>query len=361
MKRKGGIYLRNMEKDNETIGIVYDRDYLIHTQGQHPERKERLEHIMAALSSDIKAEHIKVLQPSPAEVDDIALVHDRDYIQSVDEACRSGKRNLDMDTYIVPESYRIALLSAGGAITGLRSVMSQTLRKVFVLNRPPGHHAERSRAQGFCLFNNVAVAAEVARRDYGLKRIAIVDWDVHHGNGTQHSFESDPSVLFISTHQSPAYPGSGHLEETGLNRGEGYTVNIPLPTGCGDVEYALLFERIIIPVIDQFKPELLIISAGQDAYRQDPLAGMSLTHQGYYNMAESLAAAAERWTGGRILLCLEGGYHLQGQAGAVLQVLNALGRWGLPQSEIAPQLTPSEAAQRRLEEVLAVQEKYWKL
>lgn len=161
-----------MESKKETIGVVYDKDYLIHTQGHHPERKERLEHIIRAVDQPAGEGLVSLMEPVPAELDDLALVHERDYIKSIDDACRSGKRFLDMDTYIVPDSYRIALLSAGGAITGLRKIMSQTLRKVFALNRPPGHHAERSSAQGFCLFNNIAIAAEVARRDYGIKSTA---------------------------------------------------------------------------------------------------------------------------------------------------------------------------------------------
>jgi len=214
---------------------------------------------------------------------------------------------------------------------------------------------------GFCLFNNVAVAATVARRDYGLQRIAIVDWDVHHGNGTQHSFEGDPAVLFISIHQSPAYPGTGNLGEVGRGDGEGYTVNIPLPAGCGDPDYALFYEQIIVPILDQFKPELIIVSAGQDAYHQDPLAGMTLTHEGYHYMAETLAGVADRWAEGRLLLCLEGGYHLQGQAGAVVQVLSAIGHWDLPIGEKSPDHEPNSQVQQRLEEVLAVQRRYWKL
>lgn len=350
-----------MHAEVEKIGVVYHRDYLIHTQGGHPEKKERLEHIMAALAESGPAENITMIEPFPAQVDDIAAVHDRNYIRSVEEACLAGKRFLDMDTYIVPESYRVALLSAGGVLTGLKRIGQGEPRKVFVLNRPPGHHAEKGRAMGFCLFNNVAIAAEAARRDYGFERVAIVDWDVHHGNGTQHSFESRRDVLFISTHQSPAYPGTGGLRETGSGEGEGFTVNIPLPPGCGDTEYAAVYEKVIRPVLDQYRPELLMISAGQDAYRRDPLAGMSLTPQGYFNMAAALEEVAERWTEGRMLLCLEGGYHLQGQAGIVVQILNALGRWGLPQEEPGPDLDPGMHFNDRLEEVLSIQRKYWDL
>jgi acetoin utilization deacetylase AcuC-like enzyme len=350
-----------MNKNVDNIGLVYHPDYLIHTQAHHPERKERLESVLKAIGDQNLAGRLQMIEPLPAEVEDLALIHDRNYIASVEEACRSGRGSLDMDTYLVPESYRVALLSTGGALTGLRRVMDEKLDKVFVLNRPPGHHAESDRAMGFCLFNNIAVAAAVAKRDYGLKRIAIIDWDVHHGNGTQHSFESDAEILFISTHQSPAYPGTGSASEVGKYGGEGYTVNIPLPPGCGDVEYDLFFSEVIVPVLDQFKPEILLISAGQDAYRMDPLAGMSLTYNGYFNMAAKLAGVAERWSEGRIMLCLEGGYHLDGQAEAVVHVLNAIGGWNLPIKEKAPELKPSDSAVRRLEEIRSIQKNYWKL
>ena len=348
-----------MASEHEKIGVVYDPDYLIHTQRQHPERKERLEYMYSALQNDSLMDNIELAKPVPAEVEDINLVHDYSYIRSVEEACLAGKRFLDMDTYIGPESYRVALLSAGGVLTGLKNALNNNPRKTFVFNRPPGHHAERSRAMGFCLFNNIAVTAAVARQNYGVKRIAIVDWDVHHGNGTQHAFEDDPEILFISTHQSPAYPGSGGLNEVGSGKGKGFTVNIPLPPGCGDAEYGLAFEKVVVPVLDQYQPELLLISSGHDAYSHDPLAGMSLTEQGYYNMAEALKGVAESWSEGRILLCLEGGYHLEGQAGIVVQILNALGSWGLPIGENALGEEPGSHAQKRIEEVLDVQKAFW--
>ncbi|MDW7739513.1 MAG: histone deacetylase [Bacillota bacterium] len=348
-----------MNGKEEKIGLIYHADYLIHTQGQHPERKERLEHIMAALEDNNLFERVVLKEPAPAEIDDVTLVHDPDYIKLLDEVCRSGRNFLDMDTYIVPESYRIALLSAGGVLTGLRMVMEGDVRKAFALNRPPGHHAERGRAMGFCLMNNIAITAEVAKRDYGLKRIVIMDWDVHHGNGTQHIFEKDNEVLFISTHQNPAYPGTGSMEEVGKDLGEGFTVNIPLPTGSGDEDYKLFFDHLIIPVIGRFEPEIILISAGQDAYRYDPLAGMGLTYQGYYNMALALSDAAEHHCGGKLVLCLEGGYHLTGQAGAVVQVLNALGNWGLPIGEQSPGLEPNRFVLQRLQEILEIQKRYW--
>jgi acetoin utilization deacetylase AcuC-like enzyme len=339
--------------------IIYHPDYLIHTQAKHPERKERLESILAALDENELTEWIELAEPLPATVEELALIHDPEYITFVEKACLTGHNYMDMDTYLVPDSYRIALLSAGGAITGLNQIIAQKRNKVFVLNRPPGHHAERSKAMGFCLFNNVAIAAAKAIHEYNFQRIAIVDWDVHHGNGTQHSFEDDPQVLYISTHQSPGYPGSGNLDEVGVGAGEGFTVNLPLPAGCGDSEYESCFREVIIPIIDQYKPEIIIVSAGQDAYRLDPLAGMLLSHYGYFMMAKMLADAADRWSDGKMLLCLEGGYHLQGQADAIIQILNALGQWGLPVEKAVDNFLIDNYFSQRLKDIKTIQRKYW--
>ena len=191
--------------------------------------------------------------------------------------------------------------------------------------------------------------------------MAIVDWDVHHGNGTQHAFEADKEVLFISSHQSPAYPGTGRQEEIGRGEGEGFTVNIPLPAGTGDADYELVFDQVVIPVLEQYQPELILVSAGQDAYRHDPLAGLALTQQAYFNMAEKLKRVADRWSDGRMLLCLEGGYHLKGQAEIVVQVLNALGGWKLPFTEESAERDANWHISKRLQDVCAVQRAYWNL
>jgi len=351
-----------MNAKEAIVGLVYHPDYLIHTQAQHPERKERLEYLLAALSEQAVKERVSFINPAPATVDQLSRVHERSHIHFVEEACRQGRRFIDMDTYIVPQSYSVALLAAGGALAGLKTIMEDGhIKQVFAFTRPPGHHAERGRAMGFCLFNNIAVAAAAARQEYGLKRVAIVDWDVHHGNGTEQIFFEDPAVLFISVHQSPAYPGTGQISDVGRGAGAGYNINIPLPGGSGDADYLLCLEKVIVPVLDCFKPEILLISAGQDAYCQDPLAGMDLTIQGYYRMAEILSGVAERCCDGRVLLCLEGGYHLTGQAGAVRQVLNAVGGWGLPVEAQSSASKPSAAAVRRLDEVITVQKKFWPL
>ncbi len=341
--------------------IIYHQDYLIHNQPGHPERKERLEYILSTLNGKGLSAKYKLIEPVPASLNAISQVHDPDYIALVEKACLSGRNYLDLDTYLVPESYQVALLSAGGALTGLERVMTEERGKAFVLNRPPGHHAEKNKAMGFCLFNNVAIAAKSAHSVYDLKRVAIVDWDVHHGNGTQHSFEDDSQTLFISIHQSPAYPGSGNLEEVGNGPGTGFTVNLPLPAGCGDFEYEICFREIIIPILDQFKPELIIVSAGQDAYLDDPLAGMSLSYYGYQMMAEQLVSASERWSAGKLLLCLEGGYHLQGQADAIVQILNAIGQWGFPVNKPQEKSEAKEYFRRRFEEIKKIQKQYWNI
>lgn len=349
-----------MRFQEEKLGVVYHSDYLVHTHRSHPERKERLEKIMEALAPHMERGAIKMVTPGEAGLESLALIHDYDYIHSVEEACLQGRSMLDMDTYIVPRSYRVALLAAGGALAGLKEVMEGECRKTFCLVRPPGHHAEGDQAMGFCLFNNIAIAARAARDRYNLKRVAIVDWDVHHGNGTQHSFEDDAGMLFISLHQSPAYPGTGRLEEVGRGPGEGFTVNIPLPPGSGDGDYTAAFEQLVVPILEAYQPEMLLISSGQDAYFDDPLAGMELTLEGYQIMAEMMRDVAGACCQGRMLLCLEGGYHLQGQAAAVVRIMGALGRWetlgGCQKTS-----TASPPVLKRLEEALLVQRRYWPL
>ncbi|MBS3937411.1 MAG: histone deacetylase [Peptococcaceae bacterium] len=348
-------------KDDRSTALIYHPIYLDHSQPLHPESKERLIHILDRLRADDALSGLPIITPPPATVEEVSQVHDLAYIHSVAEACLSGRPYLDADTYLVPESYQAALYAAGGALTGLRAIMAGEYRHAFVLCRPPGHHAEKDRAMGFCLFNNIAIAAQEARRAYGLRRVAIVDWDVHHGNGTQNFFYTDPEVLFISIHATPAYPGTGSARETGRGRGEGFTVNIPLPTGSGDAEYALMFDRVIIPILDSYQPELILVSAGQDAYRNDPLGGMKLTYRGFERMTQALKSVAKSWSGGRMLFCLEGGYHLEGQARAVTYVLNILAGSAPSAPKETPPAPPSAASLRRLDEILALQSKHWPL
>jgi acetoin utilization deacetylase AcuC-like enzyme len=314
-------------------GIVYHPDFLLHTNPHHPERKERLEAILALLAGENLFSRLEQLSPLPAVPEEVTLVHTPQHLESVRRMVAGGNSYLDADTYLTRHSFDVALLAAGGALCAMRAVLGGNLRTCFSLGRPPGHHAEPENAMGFCLFNNGAIAARAAVKEFGLSRILFLDWDVHHGNGTQDSFYHDPEVLFVSVHQSPAYPGTGHLHETGAGRGLGYNVNIPLPPGCGDNEYDMAFSEVIEPLAAAYRPEVVMVSSGHDTYHADPLAGMNLSFRGFANMARHVREIAETFCDGRVVLFLEGGYHLQGQAEAVVTILSELGRWGRPVRE----------------------------
>ncbi|MDW7649875.1 MAG: histone deacetylase [Bacillota bacterium] len=317
-------------KENTRIGIVYHPDFFIHTKDSHPEKKERLQAILSLLKQENLFSRLQQLAPAPASVGDVARVHTRQHIEFIRTLCEQHKGYLDIDTYLTPQSYDVALLSAGAALAAMRSVMNGKLDICFALGRPPGHHAEPHKGMGFCLFNNGAIAAKAAQEEFGLSRILYIDWDVHHGNGTQKAFYHDPGLLFASVHQSPAFPGTGPLHETGAGEGEGYNVNIPLPPGCGDREYARVFREVIRPLADRYKPELILVSAGQDTYHDDPLAGMRVSFDGFADMARQVRDLAKDHCDGKVVLFLEGGYHLRGQAEAVVTILSEMGEWGRP-------------------------------
>jgi acetoin utilization deacetylase AcuC-like enzyme len=264
-------------------------------------------------------------RPGPCGREDLERVHAPSYIDRVEAACRRAPENLDPDTGVSAGSWEAALTAAGGAVAACDTVMGGLARTAFVACRPPGHHAEADRAMGFCLFNNVAVAARHLQQRHGLARVFIVDWDVHHGNGTQHAFEDDDTVFYFSTHQFPFYPGTGHRGERGRGRGIGYTLNMPLTAGAGDADYATLFRSVLLPAIDGFRPEFILISAGFDAHRDDPLAGMALSEAGYREMTAIVRQAADAHCGGRIVSVLEGGYDLKALASSVEAHLEALG------------------------------------
>ncbi len=277
--------------------------------GHHPERPERLTAARAAIARSAAAGvPFERVLPRAATDDELVRVHDRRFIESLTKL-RGEAGYLDPDTYISAESVEIARLAAGSLVSMVDAMIDGPVPKGVALLRPPGHHARPARAMGFCLLNNVAVAAAHARAR-GLQRIAVVDWDVHHGNGTQEIFWTDPNVLYISTHQYPFYPGTGDAEENGLGAGRGYTVNVPLTAGSGDVEYAKAFERIVLPVIESYAPDLLLVSAGFDASARDPLAQMNLTPNAFGWMARELAHVTASATKGRMALVLEGGYDL---------------------------------------------------
>jgi acetoin utilization deacetylase AcuC-like enzyme len=293
-------------------GFLYDERFLDHDAGAgHPERRERLTSTMAHLQSQDWFEQLHRLTPRIADEASIESVHSRDLVIRARSACEQELPFLDvMDTGVSRDSFDVALLAAGGAQELADRVIAGDVDNAFALCRPPGHHAERDLALGFCLFNNVAIAARHVQREHGLDKILILDWDVHHGNGTQHSFEDDPSVLYVSTHQYPYYPGTGAYSETGVGRGEGATLNCPMPAGAGDEQYLQVFAEKILPKIDAFAPEFVIVSAGFDAHVDDPLASICLSTEFFGWMSARAMEVADKHCDGRLISLLEGGYNI---------------------------------------------------
>lgn len=300
-------------------GLVYHPAYLEHDMGSgHPESPNRLRAIMQQLEQSGTMAQLIRIEPRQAEDEWITQIHAPAYLASLKrQAPASGRVSLDPDTSMSPGSLTAAYLAAGGALAGIDAIMNNEVEHVFCAVRPPGHHAEANRAMGFCLLNNVAIAARYAQKKHGLSRVLIVDWDVHHGNGTQHSFDDDSAVLFFSTHQYPHYPGTGRESERGRGAGEGYTINVPMEAGEGDDEYRTIFQKVLVPAAEEFRPELVIISAGFDAHKDDPLASMGLTEAGYAELTGIVAGIAKRHAQGRILSSLEGGYNLTALAASV--------------------------------------------
>lgn len=307
-------------------GLVYHPAYLEHDMGTgHPESPNRLRAIMQRLEVSGTAARLIRIDPRPAEDEWITRVHTSGYVAALKRAApTTGRVSLDPDTSMSPGSLTAAYLAVGGALAAVDAIMEGKVNHVFCAVRPPGHHAEAGRAMGFCLLNNVAIAARYIQKKYGLTRVLIIDWDVHHGNGTQHSFEDDPSVLFFSTHQYPHYPGTGRGTECGEGAGKGFTINVPMGAGEGDDDYRAVFQKVLVAAADDFKPEFVIISAGFDAHIDDPLASMGLTEAGYAELTEIVAAIAERHAKGRVLSSLEGGYNLTALAASVEAHVKAL-------------------------------------
>jgi acetoin utilization deacetylase AcuC-like enzyme len=264
------------------------------------------------------------VEPRPATIQELALVHDRQHIIHIQDVAQKDGGWLDGDTVMSADSFEVALYAVGGAIRATEMVMDGHLVSTFALLRPPGHHATPGRAMGFCLFNNIAIAAKYALNKYSLERILILDFDVHHGNGTQAVFYDDPRVLYISTHQYPHYPGTGGIDETGSRQGRGTTINIPLPAGCGDDEYLKVFREIIIPAVGRFKPQFILVSAGYDAHWADELAKMELTITGFARMANIIKGLAGKLCHGRLIFSLEGGYNLTVLSSSVKATLDVL-------------------------------------
>jgi len=331
-------------------GIVYHPLYLEHETNGHPEKKERLSAILNKISSE--RVNVELITPKAATVDQVAAVHNRSYIDQVRAICEHGGGYLDIDTVLSKRSYEAAMMAAGGTMAAVDATLNG-FDSAFALVRPPGHHAMPGRGMGFCIFNNIAVAAKHAQAR-GLKKVLIVDWDVHHGNGTNAIFYSDRSVLYFSTHQFPHYPGTGRATDVGEDGAEGTKVNVPLPSGTGDEGYMMVFREILRPIALEFQPDIVLVSAGQDPHKDDPLGGMRLTAAGFGAMAGVVKEISDICCQGRLAASLEGGYNLQAQAEAIVAELKAFGG-------SVPQVggTDLKVAQR-IEEIKKIQSTYWR-
>ena len=324
-----------------TTGYVYDPVFLQHTLPGHPESTRRLTAVITALES---AGLLRLLEQVPSRAatwDELAYAHARSHVERVDRVSRTGGGYFDPDTYANSHTFEAAAMAAGSLIDLVSAVIDGRVSNGFAFVRPPGHHATRDRAMGFCIFNNVAIAALAARRRPTIERIAIVDFDVHHGNGTQSILEHDPDVLYVSSHQYPFYPGTGGHHEIGRGRGKGTTVNLPLPVGVGDEGFKAIYSQILIPVVRRFQPHLILVSAGYDAHWCDPLAGLGLSLTGYAWICDALLNLAEELSAGKIVFSLEGGYDLDVLTAGVANSIRLL----LGRTNVDDELGVSERAE----------------
>ncbi|MFA6291580.1 MAG: histone deacetylase [Victivallales bacterium] len=310
----------------EKTGLAYHEGMLKHDTGPaHPESKARLSAIMSRLKDVGLLSGLKPIKVSPAPLNWIFLVHPPEYVAEVERRCTEGKTFLhSQDTPVSKDSYEAARLAAGGVLCAIDAVMGGEVENAFCAIRPPGHHSSGNTAMGFCIFNNAAIGARYVQEKYKLKKVLIVDFDVHHGNGTQKIFNDDPDVLYFSIHRSPFYPGTGGIEERGTGKGCGLKVNVPVPRGSGDKEYLRAFEEILKPQALEFKPDFILVSAGFDAHADDPLGGMAVTAECYAAMTRVVKELAEKCCNGRLVSLLEGGYGLHGLADSVEKHISVL-------------------------------------
>jgi acetoin utilization deacetylase AcuC-like enzyme len=306
------------------VGYVYDPVYLEHNTGTHVEDAQRLISINSSLEESDLKDILIPIPPRQATPDELSMVHVREYVSHIEQQANSGGGQPDPDTIISPGSYQAAIYAAGGVLSAVDAVLNKQVDSAFALVRPPGHHATCWHSMGFCLFNNIAIGTKYALSNYDIKRVLIVDFDVHHGNGTQDTFYADSDVLFFSTHEYPFYPGTGSIDEVGAREGQGYTVNVPLIAGWGDDEYQAVYEDILAPVARRFQPELIMVSAGYDAHWMDSIALMNVSVSGFARIIEIIKVLADTLCKGNLVLTLEGGYHQEALAASVAATFKTL-------------------------------------
>jgi acetoin utilization deacetylase AcuC-like enzyme len=346
----------------EITGVLRDVRFLSHIAGSgHVESPGRLRVIYECLDRPEEAALYQTVAPRMATREELGWNHAPEYIERIARTEGRDFRWLDPDTMTSAGSWEAACLAVGGVFNLLDAIAAKRLKNGLALVRPPGHHAEKDEARGFCLFNNVALGAHYAREVLGYGRILIVDWDLHHGNGTQHSFYSNPEVLYFSTHQYPHYPGTGAVEHIGEGAGRGFTVNVPLSPGAGDTDFAAIFGRLLVPIAESFSPDFILVSAGFDIYEGDPLGGMRVTSAGFAWLANVLLELAVRYCDGRILFCLEGGYNPTGLREGVRAVLHECAGCSLLGEKTRMQLQSPGNGLRVIDQVIDVQRDYWPL
>ena len=323
-------------------GLVYDPIYLEHDTGDHVENSQRLVATMSYLKETGIKKKLTCLPARPALLEELEMIHASEYVSYVKSKAEKGGGWLDPDTVMSPKSYEVALYAVGGVLAAVEAVMKGEVDNAFALVRPPGHHAIQDRAMGFCIFNNVAIAAKFALSKLNLSRVLIADFDVHHGNGTQDAFYADPKVLYFSTHQYPFYPGTGWMDETGTGEGEGTTVNFPMTAGWGDEEYLRAFNEVLVPLARRFQPELILVSAGFDPHWADQLAMMRVSITCFAQLVMILKELAAELCQGRLVFTLEGGYNLQVVASSIKAVFDVL----LGNSEIDDPLGKASMARK---------------
>jgi acetoin utilization deacetylase AcuC-like enzyme len=339
-------------------GIVKDGRFAgHHMEPGHPESPERVEALNRMVEERIMFPYL-LIEPRPASEEELGFIHAADYIRQVKSTAGKEYVSLDADTSTSPLSWETARLAAGGLLRAADLIMSGKVQNAMALVRPPGHHAEADAAKGFCIFDNVAVAAEYLVRKHGLTRILIADFDLHHGNGTQNAFYGRPDVLFFSTHQYPHYPGSGHWSEMGEGPGLGFTINVPLSAGKTDGDYLFIYNKLLGAAARQFRPEFILASAGFDIYGGDPLGGMDVSEKGFAGLAAELAGLADELCDGRLLVTLEGGYNLIGLREGVEAFLSQMAS-AAPKPGVRAQA--SAATMRELAPVISTIAKYWKM